>query len=199
MLSIALLLAAHAVSALSDTAGLGFQFTASSTDTTTATVCISGKVAQNTYIALGIATTPTAGAGMTGADITLVFADAANAVKVIHGAGGAHVFNADSSVLTLTSASSYANGLLTACFTRPMAPSGAGSLPLVNGSAGYIWATGSVRNGVPVEHAQKGTIANANLFSAVVPGGPATPSKTGGAAGNALLSAFGIVLAAVVA
>ncbi|KAJ3236711.1 hypothetical protein HDU78_004470 [Chytriomyces hyalinus] len=196
MLSIALLLAAQAVSALSDTAGLGFSFTATSSDATSATVCISGKVAQNTYIGLGVATTPSAGAGMSGADITIVYADAANAVKVIHGAGAGHVFTADSSVLTLTSASSYSNGVLNACFTRPMAASGAGSLALVNGPAGYIWATGAVSNGVPSQHAQKGSIANANLFAAQA---PAAPSKTGSAAGNTLLSAFGLILAAVVA
>ncbi|KAI8835057.1 hypothetical protein BJ741DRAFT_578809 [Chytriomyces cf. hyalinus JEL632] len=136
---------------------------------------------------------------MSGADITIVYADAANAVKVIHGAGAGHVFTADSSVLTLTSASSYSNGVLNACFTRPMAASGAGSLALVNGAAGYIWATGAVSNGVPSQHAQKGSIANANLFAAPAPAGSAAPSKTGSAAGNTLLSAFGLVLAAVVA
>ncbi|KAJ3266498.1 hypothetical protein HDU77_000598 [Chytriomyces hyalinus] len=167
MIAIALLVAAHAAYALSDTAGLGFSFTATSSDATTATVCINGKVAQNNYIGFGIATSVDSAAGMTGADLTVVYADDAGKVQLISATAGAgHAFTPVTSVKTLTAASSYTNGELTACFTRSMEANGSGSLALVNGPGGYIWSTGNIVSGSPTHHTQKGKIPNAMLFAA---------------------------------
>ncbi|KAI8828075.1 hypothetical protein BJ741DRAFT_653873 [Chytriomyces cf. hyalinus JEL632] len=228
MIAIALLVAAQAAYALSDTAGLGFSFTATSSDPTSATVCINGKVAQNNYIGFGIATSVDSAAGMTGADLTVVYADDAGKVQLISATAAAgHAFTPVTSVKTLTAASSYTNGELTACFTRSMDANGSGSLALVNGPGGYIWSTGSIVSGSPTHHTQKGKIPNAMLFAAAA--GSAAPSSaaaapttaaaasgaapsaaatTAGAAAaaasksssaeNVLVSAFAVILSALV-
>ncbi|KAJ3240982.1 hypothetical protein HDU81_002151 [Chytriomyces hyalinus] len=199
MIAVALLVAAHAVHALSDTAGLGFSFTATSADATSATVCINGKVALNNYIGFGITTSVDAAAGMTGADLTVVYADDAGKIQLISAtAERGHAFApVVPSVKTLTAASSYTNGELTACFTRSMDANGAGSLALVNGPGGYIWSTGNVVSGSPVHHTQKGKIPNAMLFAAAAnSSAAAAPTSAAAATSGAVASAAATTVAA---
>ncbi|KAI8621510.1 hypothetical protein BC830DRAFT_1094254 [Chytriomyces sp. MP71] len=120
-----LLATASAASALNIN---GFSYTGNvSADGNTATICINGSVAQNTYIGFGVA--KSAGT-MSGADLTIAFADATGAVKVLHGSGSsAPAFVQDATSPLTTATNSYTNGVLNVCFSRPLAGSGS-VLPL---------------------------------------------------------------------
>ncbi|KAI8621511.1 hypothetical protein BC830DRAFT_1163729 [Chytriomyces sp. MP71] len=174
------LLASATTAAALTIAAKGYQFSgALSADNSSATICINGTVDQNSYIGFAIAQKPKT---MTGADLTIAYADETGAVKILHGSGAAgprYLQDPGMSPLTTTT-NSYTGGNLNACFSRPLAGNGT-VLPLSsNGTMNFLWASGPVNNGVPLKHIAKGAF-DGNIFAKDA----ASPSASGTAQASA--------------
>ncbi|KAJ3266496.1 hypothetical protein HDU77_000596 [Chytriomyces hyalinus] len=172
-----------------------FTFSATQTNATTALVCITGAVPIDTYIGFGIpfvASEPY----MARSDLTIVYATASKSIVQLHGRGmlADSPFYADDAVMERPTAqvpvpgnSSYENGVLKACFSRPLNyTSSSGSEEqvlgnnLVVGNSTYMWSTGQVLDGMALSHmhddAHRGSVAGVNLFPVVSSTATATAS-----------------------
>ncbi|KAJ3217767.1 hypothetical protein HDU67_007322 [Dinochytrium kinnereticum] len=179
----------------------------------TVQITIKGPVAADGYIALGI---PNQSAPvMAGADMYVAYPMSSGAT-VIEGAGantGSKNFAASStstiSVVTASSCdgyfvligSGYANGILTAVFTRPV--TGGTGLTVADGQMAFLWATGKMGASGPTKHTAKGVIRG-NIVGASTGAGvpvtttPATGTKPSGA-GAGVAGGWGAAVAGVAA
>ncbi|KAJ3078713.1 hypothetical protein HDU99_000416 [Rhizoclosmatium hyalinum] len=189
-----LVAAAVSVSALSDPSGK-FTFTATTSASGVATVCVSGKVPQDSWIGLGITATPGA---MAGADLNIL----TTGLSYLHGKGmimdqlsfGQDAASTAQPFAMLNSAkSSYTGGVLTGCFDRAVkAPSDSTFKDLVAGTQDLIFASGSTVSGTPQKHSISGSVSG-NLFAAAV---PATTTKS---SAESFISLVGVFVAALMA
>ncbi|KAJ3303182.1 hypothetical protein HDU76_005392, partial [Blyttiomyces sp. JEL0837] len=168
-----------------DTANKGITFTATElgpSKPNQAKVCLSGKVDTNTWIGFGVPAN-NSDPHMFGADLVMVYPGNGTAgVQLAHGYGTflegnnfAPITKNDTEVTLLSEESSYTNGVLTACFTRPMIVSnvriqpsrGQSYIPrnISNANLNYLWALGPVINGITRHHTARGSVLNVNLFS----------------------------------
>ncbi|KAI8621509.1 hypothetical protein BC830DRAFT_1094252 [Chytriomyces sp. MP71] len=161
------LLAVAAKAAYHDDMGFGFQFSSKETSDGTSLVCISGHVKPNSYIGFGIPSDPV-NPSMIHSEITVVYYDTANTVRLLHGYGRLTeqpIFSVDPvGVPVVCSLSapdcSAESGFLKACFVRD-------TLPCFSKAYPYIWATGPVISGYPRYHmSNRGCIENAVLCDA---------------------------------
>ncbi|KAI8828077.1 hypothetical protein BJ741DRAFT_627717 [Chytriomyces cf. hyalinus JEL632] len=175
-----------------------FTFSATQTNATTALVCITGAVPTDTYIGFGIpfvASEPY----MARSDLTIVYANASKSIVQLHGRGmlSDGPFYADDAVMERPTTqvpvpgnSSYENGVLKACFSRPLnytSSSSSGSEEqvlgnnLVVGNSTFMWSTGQVLDGMALSHihddAHRGSVAGVNLFPVVSTTATATASS----------------------
>ncbi|KAJ3231538.1 hypothetical protein HDU78_007692 [Chytriomyces hyalinus] len=188
--NVTLLLQVHALFTVAN-----FTFSATQTNATTALVCITGAVPIDTYIGFGIpfvASEPY----MARSDLTIVYATASKSIVQLHGRGmlADSPFYADDAVMERPTTqvpvpgnSSYENGVLKACFSRPLNyTSSSGSEEqvlgnnLVVGNSTYMWSTGQVLDGMALSHmhddAHRGSVAGVNLFPVVSSTATATAS-----------------------
>ncbi|KAJ3240980.1 hypothetical protein HDU81_002149 [Chytriomyces hyalinus] len=171
-----------------------FTFSATLTNATTALVCITGAVPTDTYIGFGIplvASEPY----MARSDLTIVYANASNAVVQMHGRGmlSDGPFYADDAIMerptiqvAVPANSSYENGVLKACFSRPLnytnVPEEQQVLGnnLIVGNSTFMWSTGQVLDGMALSHmhddAHRGSVAGVSLFPVVSANATATAS-----------------------
>ncbi|KAI8612667.1 hypothetical protein BC830DRAFT_1135661 [Chytriomyces sp. MP71] len=187
LLAAAILCFAAVHAAYTDTAGNGFRYNGKQINATHAEICITAtNIDTDTYVGFGIPSNAS-DPRMVKADLTVVWANASNVVMQLHGRGflsDGPFFNPDSQSSLPTgeaaspSDSSYVGRVLTACFTRPITYSASQSTGfgygnnLTIGSTSYLWSTGFVAGGQPLNHggsySSRGIAQDVNLFDNAV-------------------------------
>ncbi|ORY43468.1 hypothetical protein BCR33DRAFT_851187 [Rhizoclosmatium globosum] len=147
-----LLLATSIAASFTDNASKNFTFAADASG-----VCITGPVALNTYIALGIPPQqPNATKNlMTNATMLLVYQSEFGS-RLVKGKGSSLPTFEQASNAAVLNRTTYSNGMLHVCFEQN-----------VDASATlFIWATGAISKGVVQQHkaSDHGIVRNVSLF-----------------------------------
>ncbi|KAJ3193475.1 hypothetical protein HK101_004783 [Irineochytrium annulatum] len=135
-------------------------------DPNTAQITVKSTLASTKWVGLGL--TGQDDPGMGGADLFLFYTLDGSTVTLQHQSGIkggedglADAFANDPATLDV-GMSSYANGVLTAVFTRPLT---AGNITIPQ-QGFFLWAMGDLVNGKPVQHTDKSvTSGTASLFA----------------------------------